>query len=378
MGQDSKEWIETCPQCVCNKAGPSGRAPLHPICTSYPFEVVGVDFLSLGRPEDRYQYILVITDLFTKYAIAVPARDQTAETTVRLLYDHLVHTFGCPERILTDRGAAFESALMTQLCQLYGCKKSRTTAYHPQGNGACERFNQTLIRLLSSLTEVQQQQWPTRLPALVQAYNNTIHSTTGITPHYGVFGRHARLPVDWVTGLSSGTSHHTLEGWVKKHHEALQLANQAVKEYSEDKRGPARTRYNRNARLVPLLPGERVLIRNFRWRSKGKLAPRWGSEPFVIVKQLGEDHPTYLVHPEGKDTPTRTVHRNNLRPCLLQGDVETPHPLMPFHDKKAQRVFTKPSSHKSSSLHLPMVHHSSFLYCCIAIFLHDLPCFQNC
>ncbi|KAK7916332.1 hypothetical protein WMY93_012093 [Mugilogobius chulae] len=102
MTQDIKKWTEECPHCVCNKVGPVGRAPLQTINTSYPFEVVGMDYLSLGRPEDR---------------------DQSAETTARAVYDNLIVTFGCPERILTDRGGAFESTLMHQLCKMYGCTK---------------------------------------------------------------------------------------------------------------------------------------------------------------------------------------------------------------------------------------------------------------
>lgn len=89
-------------------SGPDGRAALLPITTSYPFEIVGLDYLSLGWPEDRYPYILVMTALFSKFAIAVPTKDQSAETTARAFYSSLIQIFGCPERILTDRGAAFE------------------------------------------------------------------------------------------------------------------------------------------------------------------------------------------------------------------------------------------------------------------------------
>ncbi|KAK7881285.1 hypothetical protein WMY93_029694 [Mugilogobius chulae] len=105
MAQDVKEWTEACLQCVCKKPGPDGRAALLPVTTSYPFEIV------------------------------VPTTDQAADTTARAIYTHWIQTFGCPERILTDRGATFESSLMNQLCKLYGCQKDRTTAYHPQGNG---------------------------------------------------------------------------------------------------------------------------------------------------------------------------------------------------------------------------------------------------
>lgn len=225
--------------------------------------------------------------------------------------------FGCPERILTDRGGAFESLLMNQLCQIYGCTKSRTTAYHPQGNGACERFNQTLLQLLSSLSEAQQGQWPSLLPALVQAYNNTSHSTTGMTPHYVLFGRHARLPVDWASGLKPSGGRHSLEGWVQHHQNALCRAYEKTQQQARQRQERDAARYNRKARLLPLLPGERVLIRNFRRRARGKLTHKWRPEPYVIIKCLRENHPVYIIRPEGKEGPTRTVHRNNLRPCPL-------------------------------------------------------------
>lgn len=185
MTTEVKNWTEVCPTCIVSKPGPEIRAPLQSIKTSYPFEVVGLDYLSLGRPADPFPYILVIYDLFSRYALAVPTRDQTAVTTVKALTSTLFQSFGCPERILTDQGAAFESSLMHQLYEMYGCAKSRTTPYHPQGNGSCERFNQTLLRLLGSLEEGTRHQWHLKLPALVHAYNNSVHR--GDTPLCGVW-----------------------------------------------------------------------------------------------------------------------------------------------------------------------------------------------
>lgn len=74
--------------------------------------------------------------------------------------------------------------------------------------------------------------------------------------------------------------------------------------------------YNQRARVVPLLPGERVLVRNFRRRAAGKLAPRWVPIPHVVLGQPCLDEPVYLVRPEGQSGPGRTLHHNNLRPCL--------------------------------------------------------------
>ena len=145
--RDSQRWTAECQQCVLGHAGREVRAPLHSVVSHYPFEILALDYLSLGRVNDAYPHILVMTDLFSKYAVAVPTKDQTAQTTVRVLWRNVIQVFGCPERILT------ESDLMRQLCQVYGCTKSRTTPYHPQGNGACERFNQTLLGLLNTLDQ---------------------------------------------------------------------------------------------------------------------------------------------------------------------------------------------------------------------------------
>lgn len=59
------------------------------------------------------------------------------------------------------------------------------------------------------------------------------------------------------------------------------------------------------------------MVRNFRWRSQGKLAPRWNREPFVVVSALSLNSPSYRVCPEGQDGPERTIHRNDLKPCVF-------------------------------------------------------------
>lgn len=146
-----------------------------------------------------------------------------------------------------------------------------------------------------------------------------------------VFGRHARLPVDWATGLQPASESHTLSGWVRKHQKALSHAYQTVQRQTQQRQELDQRRYDRRAKPAPLLPGERVLVRNFRRRAKGKLNGRWVPEPWVVVKQLRENHPVYLLRPEGKEAPTRTVHRNNLRPCPLdvfqdRGEPAAPQP----------------------------------------------------
>ncbi|KAJ8006609.1 hypothetical protein DPEC_G00109020 [Dallia pectoralis] len=77
----------------------------------------------------------------------------------------------------------------------------------------------------------------------------------------------------------------TLEGWVRgAHHRTLTEAYAKVGAQSRRRQGWDQARYNKKARAVPLLAGEkRVLLRNFR---RGRsLCPHWVPSPFVVVAQ---------------------------------------------------------------------------------------------
>ncbi|XP_063075849.1 uncharacterized protein LOC134465891 isoform X1 [Engraulis encrasicolus] len=325
MSRDNREWGRNCHQCGLNSAAEGPQAPMCSIDSSYPWETLALDYLSLGRPGDRYPYILVMVDLFSRFAFAVPTRDQTAPTTAKVLWSTVFRSFGCPERILTDQGPAFEAELTQQLCTLYGCRKVRTTPYRPQGNGACERMNQTILKLLNTLPPAEQSRWSEHLQELVHAYNNTPHSTTGLAPFFVVFGRHARLPIDQMMGIDWPEQRAQPLEWVKHHQARLKSAYQMVREGAQQQQQQDQERRNRGKRALPLLPGERVLVRDFRRRTRGKLGYHWGTQPYVVLTQVSPDRPVYTIRPEGQNGPTRTIHRNHLRvqPSAWREEGET-------------------------------------------------------
>ena len=75
MSVDVSEKIRTCERCIRRKAQAERSAPLVNIKTSRPLQLVCMDYLSLEPDGRGTKNILVITDHFTKYAVAVPTAE---------------------------------------------------------------------------------------------------------------------------------------------------------------------------------------------------------------------------------------------------------------------------------------------------------------
>ena len=83
------------------------------------------------------------------------------------LFDKFVCHYDFPPRLHSDQGPNFESEVIKELCSIAKVEKSRTTPYHPMGNGIPERFNQTLLNMLGTLEDDQKSDWKSFVPPLV-------------------------------------------------------------------------------------------------------------------------------------------------------------------------------------------------------------------
>ena len=131
--------VRGCPHCQAFE-GEVPRAPLCPIQMYAPLELVHLDYTSiesmmeLNKPS-MVKNVLVMTEHFTRYALAVVTKDQTAKTVAKVFYEHFIAVFGVPTKLLSNRGSNFTSTLVEELCTAFGIQKCRTTAYHAQCNG---------------------------------------------------------------------------------------------------------------------------------------------------------------------------------------------------------------------------------------------------
>ncbi len=311
MEREIREYVKCCRRCILAKTPePAARAPLESIQTSAPMELVCLDFWSAEDNKQRSVDVLVLTDHFTKLAHAFPCINQTAKQVARKLWDQVFCVYGFPERIHTDQGINFESELIAELLALSGVSKSRTTAYHPMGNGITERFNRTLGNMLRSLPLRSKDKWPQQIQTLTFAYNSTVHETTGYAPFQLMFGRVPRLPVDvmfkQVLRDPATVDYSSYAATLMSHlHEAAEIAQKhAVQEQNKQTK-----MYNRKIRGVHLNCGDRVLIANKGERGKRKLADRWEPSVYTIVDSDPKKHIYKVKDDKGL---TKVVHRNML------------------------------------------------------------------
>ncbi|KAJ8362451.1 hypothetical protein AAFF_G00374030 [Aldrovandia affinis] len=137
--KDVRSYVRNCARCVLSKTPePAARAPLESITTSAPLELVCIDFWSAEDNNNKSVDVLVITDHFTKLAHAFPCQDQTAKKVAKKLWDNFFCVYGFPQRLHSDQGANFQSELIAELLELAGVGQSRTSPYHPMGNGGTE------------------------------------------------------------------------------------------------------------------------------------------------------------------------------------------------------------------------------------------------
>lgn len=86
------EKIRRCERCLRHKAKAEKTAHLVNMKTSRPLELVCMDYLSLEPDGRGTKNILVITDHFTKYAVAVPTPDQKEKTVAKAQWNNFPFT----------------------------------------------------------------------------------------------------------------------------------------------------------------------------------------------------------------------------------------------------------------------------------------------
>lgn len=88
------------------------------LLASRPKEVLALGFTLLEPSWNLFENVLILTDVFSKFTVAVPTRDQRASTVAGLVSERF-YKFSVSSRLHSqDQGRSFESSLIHQLCAL--------------------------------------------------------------------------------------------------------------------------------------------------------------------------------------------------------------------------------------------------------------------
>uniref|UniRef100_A0A5S6QHH5 RNA-directed DNA polymerase n=1 Tax=Trichuris muris TaxID=70415 RepID=A0A5S6QHH5_TRIMR len=341
--EDVANWCESCEACARRKSGGSKRprAPLQQQCIGNPWERICLDFLGpFTETTAGNRYLLIVTDSFTKWTEAFPVRDMEGATTASVLVHEWFCRYGLPEEILSDQGRTFESELMKSVCVLLDVRKLRTSAYHAQGNGQVERFNRTLLGMLSVTAREQPFDWDEQVPLHLLAYRTSVHSSTGITPFQAVFGREAKLPADIMYGPPPEQADQmNMHVYASKLRGNLEAAYARARKYIGQAQKRQKELFDKRVNFKPLCAGELVWLLDPS-RITGKLYQSW-TGPFKVVEVVGMVN--YKIQRVDRPSLTMVVHYDRLK----RSHQRQPHLNEPRNSPELERsVLNRPQRHR--------------------------------
>lgn len=300
-------------------------APLIPIpVVGEPFEHVIIDCVGpLPRTKNGNQFLLTIMCSATRFPEAIPLRKITAPVVIKALVKFF-STFGLPKIVQSDQGSNFLSKLFSQVMTTLNISHRVASAYHPESQGALERFHQTLKAMLKKYCLDTSKDWDEGVPLVLFAAREAVQESLGFSPAELVFGHAVRGPLKMLkekilsTELSSKTN---VLDYVSKFRERLHKACAVARESLASAQEHMKHHFDRKSVQRYFQEGDQVLV----------LLPVVGSSlsarfsgPYNVLRKLSDTD--YVVCTPDRKRKSRVCHVNMLKAYHKR---ESPHVEVP-------------------------------------------------
>lgn len=311
MLKDITGYVQTCDLCQrLKEENQLPRGSLQPIGADYPFQKVGIDFVGpLNVNPRKTRYLLVCTDLFTRWAETASTSSATTNAVAEFLLVNIILRHGTPQVLISDRGKAFANNVLNSLLEKLKVKHILTSAYHPQSNGACEKTNQTICKLLSTLAHKEPENWDLHLPMATFSYNCSTNLSTKFSPFYLLFGRLPTLSIDESVSTNyknlSKYEIHLRHYWPMIRELSLMNSLEAKQAQKEN--------HDNYRRTEELNSGDEVLIRTL--PVVQKIGTRFEG-PYVVAEKKGPNN--YAIKRKNK---TENFHIERLKKYNSRGSL---------------------------------------------------------
>ena len=182
---EAKRVTENCKTCALWKPRFLRPPSSDLIRSSKPWERLSIDIVG-PKPmtRNKNQYLLTVVDEFSRFPFAFPLRNITSSSVIKCL-STLSAILGTPGFIHSDRGTQFVSSEFQNFCRQNGVATSKTTPYHPQGNGQNERYNGIVWKAVQCLlhsTNRPLTDWESVLPSALLSIRTLINTVTKESP----------------------------------------------------------------------------------------------------------------------------------------------------------------------------------------------------
>lgn len=294
MKADILKFVQTCD--ICQKIKPAnfnryGYLIPNPIPTR-PYQSMAMDFIVNLPWSEGYNAIHVTVDRLTKHGTFSPTTTGlNTEDFGALFVQKIICRFGLPESIICDRDPRWTSDFWKGVAKFLRTKMALSSSHHPQHDGQMEIVNKFLEVMLRAFVLANKETWAHWLPLLEWAYNASVHSSTGCTPNFLMFGFEPRTPIDFL--LTKNLEKQDVKRTdSKKWLALLQMHRDSARRAIAHAQHHQAKAYNKGHKPTPdLREGDKVLVNphSLEWgeaKGKGaKLTPCWIG-PFEIVQKI--------------------------------------------------------------------------------------------
>ena len=138
------------------------------------------DMTAFKDYNDGYTFLLLVIDTFSKYGWIIPLKNKKGETMVKA-FKTIFEEGRTPGKLWTDKGTEFYNKNMNDLRKLYDIELYSTE--NEEKSSIAERWIRTMKeKMFKYFTDYNTNKYIDVLPDLVEDYNNTVHSSTKLTP----------------------------------------------------------------------------------------------------------------------------------------------------------------------------------------------------
>uniref|UniRef100_A0A3B1J0P6 Gypsy retrotransposon integrase-like protein 1 n=1 Tax=Astyanax mexicanus TaxID=7994 RepID=A0A3B1J0P6_ASTMX len=311
-----KDVVEFCRSChVCQTTGkPNQVIPPAPLCPipaiGEPFERVLVDCVGpLPKTKSGNQYLLTIMCAATRFPEAIPLRKITTPVVVRALIKYFT-TFGLPKVVQSDQGTNFLSKLFAQVMATLNITHQVSSPYHPESQGALERFHQSLKSMLRKYCLDTGKEWDEGVPLVLFAVREAVQESLGFSPAQLVFAHSVRGPLKVLKErfLNDTAKPQNILDYVSTFRERLHKACALAHETLSVSQERMKHFYDKRAVSREFQPGDRVMV--LLPVSGSSLSAKF-SGPYVVDEKLSDTD--YVICTPDRKRKKRVCHVNMLK-----------------------------------------------------------------